>query len=76
MTAGLLSQLVSYEPEILSLVSRLRWHRLSTPPFSKWPQLLTDETWNRLHGRLETLARTLRSRPAASTLARVIQDRP
>ncbi|NQT08684.1 hypothetical protein HQ586_06370 [Candidatus Bathyarchaeota archaeon] len=65
---------MSSEPLLLEWLKTLRWHRLATEPLAGWPQLLTDEAWNRIYGRLENLARTLRSRPAASALARLIQD--
>ena len=76
LIGGFLTQgLMSSEPLLLEWLKALRWHRLATEPLAGWPQLLTDETWNRIYGRLESLARTLRGRPAASVLTRLIQDR-
>ena len=77
LIGGFLTQgLMSSEPVLLEWLKALRWHRLTTEPLARWPQLLTDETWNRIYGRLESLARTLRGRPAASALASLIRDNP
>ena len=75
MIGGFLTQgIISSEPVLLEWMKALRWRRLTMEPLAGWPQLLTDETWNRIYGRLESLAKTLRGRPAASALARLIQD--
>ena len=73
LTQGL--RLISPEPVLLERLKALRLKKLTTEPLAGWPQIITDETWNRLYGKLESLARTLRSRPLASSLAKLIKDK-
>lgn len=77
LIGGFLTQgLMSSEPVLLERLKAMRWHRLTTEPYARIPQILTDATWKRLTDLWENLARTLRSRPAASALASLIRDNP
>jgi hypothetical protein len=67
-------RIVSPEPVLLQRLKALRWYRLTTEPYARLPQVLTDTTWERLTDLWEDVARILRGRPLASALAEMVED--